>query len=47
MPYETGRAFVDSLPDVEAYWVLKDGTAFFTDGLASALQSQGATSGKK
>ena len=47
MPYETGRAFVDSLPDVEAYWVLKDGTVFFTDGLAPALQSQGATSGKK
>ena len=44
MPYEQGRAFVDSLPDVEAYWVLSDGSVYFTDGLASTLQSQGATS---
>ena len=44
MPYEQGRAFVDSLPEVEAYWVLNDGTTHFTDGLAPALQSQGATS---
>ena len=44
LPYAQGRAFVDSLPDVEAYWVLNDGTVEFTDGMAPVLQSQGATS---
>lgn len=47
MPYEQGRAFVDSLPDVEACWVLQDGTVYFTDGLAPALQSQGGVSTDK
>ena len=47
MPYEAGRAFVDSLPGVEAYWVLNDGTVLFTDGIAPALQSQGAASTDK
>lgn len=44
MPYDQGRAFVDSLDGVEAYWVLMDGTVRFTDGLAPALQSQGGVS---
>lgn len=44
LPYEEGRAFVDSLPDVEAYWVLNDGSVQFTDGLRTALQSLGARS---
>ena len=44
LPYEEGRAFVDGLPDVEAYWVLNDGTVQFTQGLQKMLQSQGATS---
>ena len=44
LPYEEGRAFVDSLPDVEACWVLNDGTLVATDGLTPRLQSQGATS---
>lgn len=43
MPYETGRAYVDALPDVEAYWVLTDGTVQFTDGMGPTLQSQGAS----
>lgn len=43
LPYEEGRAFVDSQPDVEAYWVLNDGSVCFTDGLRGALQSQGAS----
>lgn len=44
MPYAQGRAFVDALPDVEACWVLMDGSVQVTDGLLPALQSQGATS---
>jgi len=43
MPYEQGRAFVEGLNGVEAYWVLNDGSVQFTDGLASALRSQGAS----
>ncbi|MBQ7521021.1 MAG: FAD:protein FMN transferase [Clostridia bacterium] len=43
LPYEEGRAFVDSQPDVEAYWVLNDGTVEFTDGLTPILRSQGGS----
>lgn len=43
MPYEEGRAFVDGLEGVEAYWVLQDGTVHFTDGLAPYLKSQGGS----
>ena len=43
MPYEEGRAFVDGLEGVEAYWVLSDGSVRYTDGLAARLQSLGAT----
>ena len=44
MPYEEGRAFVDSLEGVEACWVLNDGTVEYTDGMKALLQSCGATS---
>lgn len=43
LPYAEGRAFVDGLPGVEAYWVLRDGSVYFTDGLKDALKSQGAS----
>ena len=43
MPYEEGRAFVDDLEGVDAYWVLQDGTVHFTDGLAPYLKSQGGS----
>lgn len=43
MPYEKGRALVDSLDGVEAYWIFADGTTAFTDGLKGILDSQGAT----
>lgn len=43
LPYEEGRAFVDGLEGVEAYWVLRDGSAYFTDGLKDVLKSQGAS----
>ena len=43
MPYEEGREFVETLDGVEAYWVLNDGSVFFTDGMSKLLYSQGAT----
>lgn len=43
MPYEEGRALVDSLPDVEALWVLLDGTKLMTDGLQLIAKSAGAS----
>ena len=44
MPYEMGRAFVDSLEGVEAFWILSDNSVQFTDGMLPYLRSQGATS---
>ena len=44
MPYEQGRAFVETLDGVEAYWVLLDGSVQCTDGLRAMLASQGASS---
>ena len=44
MPYEQGRAFVEALDGVEAYWVLLDGSVQCTDGLRAMLASQGASS---
>jgi thiamine biosynthesis lipoprotein len=44
MPYEEGRALIDSLPEVDALWVLLDGTVQMTDGLSSIAVSKGATS---
>ena len=43
-PYETGRALIDSLPGVEAYWILKDGTVHMTDGMRAFARSAGADS---
>ena len=37
MPYEEGRKFVDSLDGVEAYWIFKDGSIRYTDGMDSLL----------
>ena len=33
MPYEEGRALIDSLEGVEAIWISKDGTIVYTDGV--------------
>ena len=41
LPYEQGRAFVEGLEGVEAYWVLSNGDVQFTDGLKPWLRSQG------
>lgn len=43
MPYEQGRELIDSLPDVEALWVLPDKTIQMTDGLSTIAVSKGAT----
>lgn len=43
MPYEEGRAYVDAIPGVDAYWVLNDGTVYATEGMSRLLRSQGAT----
>ena len=34
MPFEEGLAFVNSLEDVEAAWILEDGTVAYSDGFA-------------
>ncbi len=44
MPYEEGRALVDSLEGVEALWVQPDGTIEMSDGMKTMARSQGASS---
>ncbi|MDO5712960.1 MAG: FAD:protein FMN transferase [Tissierellia bacterium] len=43
MPYEEGKALIDSLPDTEAYWIFDDMSVKYTDGMGPMLRSQGAT----
>jgi len=43
MPYEEGKALVESLEGVEALWVFKDGTIKTTEGMKSIMKSEGAT----
>jgi thiamine biosynthesis lipoprotein len=43
MPYNKGRAFVESLDGVEAVWVLTDGRVEATDGMKKMLKSYGAS----
>lgn len=43
MPYEEGRAYLDAIDGVEAYWVLMDGSVRMTDGMAKMLSSMGAS----
>ena len=42
-PYEEGKALIDSLPGVEAIWVLPDGTTHMSEGLNAYALSKGAT----
>ena len=38
LPYEQGRALIDSIDKVEALWIMNDGTVKATDGMQSSLQ---------
>ncbi len=38
LPYEEGRALVDSLDGIEALWVMEDGTVKATEGMKSSLR---------
>jgi len=43
LPYEEGKALVESLDGVEALWIFKDGTIKTTDGMKEIMKSEGAT----
>jgi FAD:protein FMN transferase len=43
LPFEESLALVESLDDVEAFWVMKDGEVEFSPGLEDKLRSQGAS----
>lgn len=47
MPYEEGKALVESLDGVEAMWIMKDGTIQATEGMKSIMKSNGATAAIK
>ena len=41
LPYEQSRAYVESLPEAEALWVMPDGTVHVTEGLLAMLKERG------
>jgi len=43
LPFDESLALVESLEDVDALWVMKDGEVLFSDGLEDKLRSQGAS----
>ena len=44
---EEGRALVESLDGVEAYWILPDGSIYMTDGMQAMAYSGGANSSEE
>lgn len=46
MPYEEGRVLVDSYKEVDALWIMKDGSIETTDGMKDIMLSEGATGAK-
>ncbi|MBE3519523.1 MAG: FAD:protein FMN transferase [Firmicutes bacterium] len=45
LPYEESRALVESLPGVEALWVMPDGEVRVTPGMRAIMQSHGVSTG--
>ncbi|MDW5299035.1 MAG: FAD:protein FMN transferase [Sedimentibacter sp.] len=43
LPYEEGKALVESLDGVEALWIFKDGTIEVTEGMKKIMKSYGAS----
>lgn len=43
LPYEDGRALVESMDGVEALWIFKDKTIKVTDGMKNIMKSYGAS----
>lgn len=42
MPYEEGRALIDSVEGAEALWITKEGDLLYTEGMKQIAYSQGA-----
>lgn len=47
LPFEESFQLVESLEEVEALWVMKDGTIESTEGMKKILRSEGATDSKE
>lgn len=43
LPFEESKALVESLEDVEAFWVMKDGSIEATEGMKKIMLSNGAS----
>lgn len=46
LPFEESKALVESIDNLEALWVFKDGTVEATEGMKKIMKSQGATGSK-